>query len=153
MTNRDIKKTIIDFITQMGYVIGIPDIIMKIYSLIWMSEKPISQAQIETALKEVQMSLGKTVISVSLKELSNIGAIKKVKISNERTNYYETNSSLMELFQLGLSKILGPAELRLKSFTDKYKDQPLGQKLIKEVDSLHTFLKYIIKINFEDIDK
>ncbi|MHA1380808.1 MAG: hypothetical protein ACTSRG_20775 [Candidatus Helarchaeota archaeon] len=145
----NIKRAITEFFTQMGYVVGIPDVIMRIYSIIWMSDEPVSQAQIESTLKEIQMSLGKTVISVSIKELANIGALRKVKKSNDRTNYYEPDSSLVGLFQLSLSKILGPANLKLKNFSEKYKDQKLGQKLLKDVNSLHQFLNYIINIDFE----
>lgn len=133
----------------MGYIIGIPDIIMKIYSIIWMANDPISQAEIENALKDVHISLGKTAISVTLKELTNIGAIEKIKISNDRTNYYKTAPSLIKLFQLSMSKILGPAELKIRNFSEKYKDHELAQKLIKEVNTLHSFLKHITNLDYE----
>ena len=138
-----------DIFVQMGHVIGIPDIVMKIYSIIWMASKPISQAEIQLALKEENVSLGKTVISITLKELVKTGGLVKVKKPNDRTNYYEpASSSLTEIFQLSMSKILGPAELRMKNFAEKYSDNELGQVFIDKVNELHSFLKYIINLNY-----
>jgi DNA-binding transcriptional regulator GbsR (MarR family) len=143
----DLKKDILEIFVQMGYVIGIPDIIMKIYAIVWMEQKPVSQGDIQDALKALHISLGKTVISVTLKEMVQIGAIDKIKDSSQRTNLYAANSSLIKIYQLSVSKILGPAELRMNRFAEKYNDTELGKKLIKEVNALHTFLKYLLNQN------
>ena len=119
MADMELQKDIIDMFMRMGDVAGIPDIIMKIYGVIWMSEEPISQADIQSRLKDLQISLGKTVISVSLKELTQLGVIDKIKKENERTNLYQTNSTLIDIYKLSILKILGTAEYRTNNFDKK----------------------------------
>lgn len=150
MAINNINKDIIEMFMRMGDVAGIPDIIMKVYGVIWMSETPISQSEILDALKNLQLSLGKTVISVSLKELTQLGIIDKVKGENERTYSYQSNCSLLEIYQLSVSKILGPAELRKNKFNKKHGDKPLGEAFLKEIDALHSFLKHMINNDIKD---
>lgn len=135
---------------RMGDVAGIPDIIMKIYGIIWMSEEPISQGDIQNTLKDLQISLGKTVISVSLKELTQLGVIDKIKKDNERTNLYQKNTSLIEIYKLGMLKILGPAEYRTKNFAKKHNNETLGRKFIDEVNALHSFLRHLVNKEAND---
>ena len=143
----DLKKDILEIFVQMGYVIGIPDIIMKVYAIVWMAQKPVSQSDIQDALKELHISLGKTVISITLKEMVRIGALDKIKDSSLRTNLYAASSSLIKIYQLSVSKILGPAELRMNRFAEKHTNSELGKKLITEVNALHAFLKYLLNQN------
>jgi len=144
MSDMELQKDIIDMFMRMGDVAGIPDIIMKIYGVIWMAEEPISQADIQNTLKDLQISLGKTVISVSLKELSQLGVIEKIKKENERTNLYQTNSSLIEIYKLSLLKILGPAEYRTRNFDKKHGTEKLGKKFVDDVTALHSFLRHLV---------
>ena len=144
MSDTELRKDIIDLFMRMGDVAGIPDIIMKIYAIIWMTEEPISQADIQNILKDLQVSLGKTVISVSLKELTQLGVIDKIKKENERTNLYQTKSSLIEIYKLSILKILGPAEYRTRNFEKKHGKAELGMKFITEVTALHSFLRHLV---------
>ena len=99
------RSEIIRLFLQMGDVIGIPDIILKVFIIIWMADNPLSLQDIENVLKEEKSSIAKTTISVSLKELALLGAIEKVRVENERANYYTTDMEFTELFQMIFSKI------------------------------------------------
>ena len=145
MTESDLSKEIMDTFMQMGYVVGVEEITMRIYSVIWMAEEPISQNEIQDVLRRENVSLGKSLISLTLKNLLRFLIIEKVKKANDRTYYYKLkNESLIETFQLNLSTILGRAENTMNKFKDKYNNHKLGKKFIHEVDKLHSFFKYIL---------
>ena len=153
MTESDLPKEIMDIFMQMGYVVGVEEITMRIYSVIWMAEEPISQNEIQDILKRENVSLGKSLISLTLKNLLRFLMIEKVKKANDRTYYYKLkNESLIETFQLSLSTILGRAENTMNKFKDKFSKHKLGKKLINEVDKLHSFFRYIINTNSSEFE-
>ncbi|MHA1405529.1 MAG: hypothetical protein ACTSSI_17320 [Candidatus Helarchaeota archaeon] len=147
---RSVKSEILRLFSQMGYVLGIPDMILKVFAIVWMSDKPVSLQDIEDFLKAEKSSIAKTTISVSLKELLNLGAIEKVRLENERANFYTTNMKFLELFQLSLSKILSPAQIRTNKFDQKFGNDPLGRRFYDEAMRLHKFLDFMVNYDFEE---
>jgi len=129
----------------MGNVTGISDTLMKIYCIVWM-DGPVSQDEIENSLKEQRMSIGKASISNHLSRLERGNAIETVSRENDRKKYYQVSSELTDLFQNMMSMLLGPAKLEINTFTKKYKDDEMGQKMIKEMGGLYKFFEYMTEL-------
>ncbi len=151
LAEHKIQTDIIRIFKEMGHIIGIPDIFMKIFAIIWMAEEPISQDDLMEALKNAHISIGKASLSNNLTTMERFFIIELIRIPDDRKKYYKKNASLVKLFQIMLARITGAAELRIKDFMNKHQKHQLGQEMMKELNELLAFVKYMINLDNKEL--
>jgi DNA-binding transcriptional regulator GbsR (MarR family) len=149
LADTKVQSDTIRIFKEMGHIIGIPDIFMKIFAIIWMAEELISQDDLMETLKNAHVSIGKASLSNTLNTMERFFIIEVVRKPEDRKKYYKKNASLVKLFQIMLARITGAADLRIKDFLKKHGTHEIGQKMMAELNELMSFVKFIINLDYE----
>ncbi len=84
---------------EMGPRWGVNRSVAQIHALLYLSEKPLTAEQIAETL-----SLARSNVSVSLKELQGWGIVRQVPVLGDRREHFESLADVWEMFQTVLDE-------------------------------------------------
>lgn len=101
-SNFQLSEAVRDFILhwgEMGSRWGINRTIAQIHALLYISPQPLNAEEISEAL-----SLARSTVSTSLRELVNWGVIRLVHVLGDRRDHYEAIDDVWEMFRMVLDE-------------------------------------------------
>ncbi len=110
--NKNLENAQNKFIESIGRItdaFGLNSFVAKLYAFLYLSNKPLSLDEITEAL-----GASKSNVSINIRELEKMDAVKKIWIKGSRKDYYEAELDIKKLL---LTKIRSAAQKRL---TDVY---------------------------------
>lgn len=87
-----VQSQITELFVSVTEVIGVPRSIAEIYGVVFSAPRPVAFQEIVERL-----SLSKGSVSVGLKALRNLGAVRKAYVPGERRDYFEPETELRTL--------------------------------------------------------
>src|ERR1041385_2006656 len=84
---------------EMGTRWGINRTVAQIHALLYISEQPLNAEQIAEAL-----SVARSNVSTSLKELQGWGIVKMVHVMNDKRDHFESMKDVWEMFRVVLDE-------------------------------------------------
>jgi DNA-binding transcriptional regulator GbsR (MarR family) len=97
-----LSNSVRDFILhwgEMGSRWGISRTVAQIHALLYVSEEPLNAEQIASAL-----SLARSTVSTSLRELQTWGVVRLVHVMGDRRDHYEAMDDVWEMFRIVLDE-------------------------------------------------
>lgn len=88
----ELEAEVIDFFVALAGLIGQPPSVARIYGLLFISREHLSMSDLIDRL-----GLSKGSASQGLRFLRDVGAVKVVRIENDRRDYYEAETSLKKI--------------------------------------------------------
>ncbi|MEN6391001.1 MAG: hypothetical protein ABFD04_11350 [Syntrophomonas sp.] len=118
---------------------GLPDVLGRIYGVLFFAEKPMG---LEDIARELQVS--KATVSVNVRILESVKSVHKVWVKGSRRDYYEAERNVSKLMLESLRAsmqremdISSEAISRSKELLGKLVDSPeAGERAIKHFDNL-----------------
>ena len=87
-----VEAEVIELFVQYSRAVGLPRSVAEIYGLLFVSHLPLTQHELEQRLK---ISVGSTCMGLQI--LTELGAVRAVKIPNQRRTHYEAVAELRHL--------------------------------------------------------
>ncbi len=116
--------------TQIGHFIrywGFRKIHGEIWTLVYLSDKPLSGVEICSLLK-----VSKALISPALKQLEDEGLIKQILSENSKTKRYEAEEDVLKIILGVLQRREKPLLEKIKKHYEGIRNQPNNFKNLKE---------------------
>ena len=111
------KNSFVDRMGQLASEMGLNPAVGSIYSLLYMSDSPLSLGEICEACG---MSKGNA--SMNVRELERWGAVRKMPVRGDRRSFYEANLDVIGIIRSrlkeGLERRLGQAQSALKGIEE-----------------------------------
>ncbi len=109
------KNRFIERISHAGDDFGLNSFVVKLYALLYLSNRPLSLDEISEAL-----GASKGNVSINIRELENWGAVKKLWVKGSRKDYYEAEIEIKKVLlnkvKTGIQKRLGEISNLIEEF-------------------------------------
>lgn len=136
-----LTKSMQDFILhwgEMGTRWGTNRTVSQIFALLYLSEKPLSADEITETL-----SVARSNVSTSLRELESWGVLKTVTMLGDRKEYFTTLDDIWEMFRIILAerkkREIDPTLSVIRECMIGAEEEKLDKKTAKRYQELHEF--------------
>ena len=136
-----LTKSMQDFILhwgEMGTRWGTNRTVSQIFALLYLSEKPLSADEITETL-----SVARSNVSTSLRELESWGILKTVTMLGDRKEYFTTLDDIWEMFSIILAerkkREIDPTLTVIRECIIGAEEEKLDKKTAKRFQDIHDF--------------
>tara|TARA_X000000368_G_scaffold417435_1_gene413812 strand:+ start:554 stop:1078 length:525 start_codon:yes stop_codon:yes gene_type:complete len=129
---------------EMGIRWGTNRTVAQIQALLYLSPKPLTTENIS-----VLLSIEKSTVSTSLRELQNYGLVQMQYIEDDKNDYFESIHDVWELFRVIIEKRkekeLSPTLMMLKECSREIEIEDQADDITRE--RIHNMLSFVESIN------
>ncbi len=93
------RETVIEALVQVYGLYGLPDLLGRIYGVLFFAEHPLGLDEIAT-----ELGVSKATVSVNVRILEGVGSIRKVWQKGSRRDYYEAERDFTRMMTEALEK-------------------------------------------------
>jgi len=111
------QNKFLESISRMCDAFGLNSFVAKLYAFLYLNAKPIS-------LDEMTKALGasKGNVSINIRELENLGAVKKVWMKGSRKDFYEAESNIKKVFTNKIRSAIQKRIVEVSDMTQEFND-------------------------------